>query len=103
MSEPGQKMYFAHLTERATIGDGMGLFTTSGEVTLCGQWVEQRFTFADPHRNNVIRHRLDRYWGETPEEAMAAQVDKIRAIARRMLEQADQIEENAKRPALAGK
>jgi hypothetical protein len=51
---------------------------------------------------DVVRHKLDEHWGETPEEAMAAKADKIRAIARKMLEQADELE-NAARPALAAK
>ena len=102
MSDTSNRRYIAHLTERATLGEGMGVFTTWGELTPCGEWVEQNFVFADLDRNNVVRHKLDHHWGETPEEAMAAKADKIRAIARKMLEQADQLE-NAARPALADK
>jgi len=100
MSDAEQRRYIAHLTERATAGDGMGIFTTWGEVTPCGEWVEQDFIFADKTRNHVVRHKLDDHWCETPAEAMAAKADKIRAIARKMLEQADQLE-HAARPALA--
>jgi hypothetical protein len=102
MSDTSNRRYIAHLTERATLGEGMGVFTTWGEVTQCGEWVEQNFVYADHTRNNVVRHKLDHHWGKTPEEAMAAKADKIRAIAGKMLEQADQLE-NAARPALADK
>ena len=102
MSDDINRRYMAHLTERATLGDGMGIFTTYGVLTPCGQWVEQDFLFADKTRNHVVRHKLDHHWGETPEVAMAAKADKIRAIARKMLEQADQLE-NAGRPAMADK
>ena len=74
----------------------MGIFTTWGLLTPCGQWVEQSFQYADPTRHNVVRHQVDHHWGETPEAAMAAKADKIRAIARRMLEQADELEAAAK-------
>jgi hypothetical protein len=103
MSDTSKRRYVAILTERATIGEGMGIFCTYGDLTLCGEWVEQNYQFADPTRDNVIRHKVDHHWGETPEEAMAAKADKIRAIARKMLEQADQLEENARRPAMADK
>jgi hypothetical protein len=100
MNDTRQRRYIAHLTERATVGDGMGIFTTWGEVTPCGEWVEQDFIFADKTRNHVVRHKIDKHWCETPEQAMAAKADKIRAIAQKMLEQADQLED-AVRPALA--
>ena len=100
MSDTNNRRYIAFLTERATIGDGMGIFTSWGVLTPCGQWVETDYQFADPTRNHVIRHKFDHHWGATPAEAMAAKADKIRAIARKMLEQADQLEEAA-RPALA--
>ena len=90
MSEP-ERAYIAHLTERAE-ETGMGIWTTYGHVTPCGQWVEQTFTFADPTRANVIRHQVDGFWCETPAQAMAAKAAKIRAIARRMLDQADELE-----------
>lgn len=102
MSDTSNRRYIAHITERATLGEGMGIFTTWGVVTGCGEWVEQDFLFADKTRNHVVRHKLDHHWGATPEEAMATKADKIRAIARKMLEQADQLE-NAARPALAEK
>jgi hypothetical protein len=70
----------------------MGIFTTWGELTPCGEWVETNYQFADPTRNKVIRNKLDHHWGETPAAAMAAKADKIRAIARRMLDQADELE-----------
>ena len=90
MSEP-ERAYIAHLTERAE-DTGMGIWTTYGHVTPCGQWVEQTFTFADPTRANVIRHKLDRHWQPTPELAMAQKADRIRHLAQRMLEQADKLE-----------
>jgi hypothetical protein len=92
MRDEGKRMYVAHLTERATLGEGMGVFTTWGVLTPCGEWVEQNFVYADPTRNNVIRHKVDHHWGETQAVAMAAKADKIRAIAQRMLEQADELE-----------
>lgn len=102
MSDTSNRRYIAHLTERATLGEGMGIFTTWGELTPCGEWVENYRERIDKSRVDVVRHKLDEHWGETPEAAMAAKADKIRAIARKMLEQADELE-NAARPALADK
>jgi hypothetical protein len=96
MSHEVKRMYVAHLTERATLGEGMGVFTTWGVLTPCGEWVEQHFQFADPTRNNVVRHKVDHHWGDNQAVAMAAKADQIRQIARRMLEQADELEAAAK-------
>jgi|688.fasta_scaffold39208_10 hypothetical protein len=92
MSDERPRRYIAFLTERASEEEGMGIFTTWGELTPCGEWVETNYQFADPTRNKVIRNKLDHHWGETPAAAMAAKADKIRAIARRMLDQADELE-----------
>jgi hypothetical protein len=92
MIDKSNRRYMAFLTERATVSEGMGIFTTWGELTPCGEWVETNYQFADPTRNNVVRNKLDHHWGETPAAAMAAKADKIRAIARRMLDQADELE-----------
>jgi hypothetical protein len=92
MSDERPRRYIAFLTERASAEEGMGIFTTWGELTPCGEWVETNYQFADPTRNKVIRNKLDHHWGETPAAAMAAKADKIRAIARRMLDQADELE-----------
>ena len=100
MSDTRPRRYLAHLTERATLGEGMGIFTTFGYLTDCGQWVEIKGLTIDKQHHEVIRHHADGYWCETPAEAMAMKADRIRAIARRMLEQADELE-NASRPALA--
>ena len=96
MTDERQRRFIAHMTERVTLEEGMGLYTTWGTVTPCGQWVEQKFVYADPTRNNVIRHKLDHHWGETPQAAMAAKAAKIRAMGQRMLEQADELEAAAK-------
>jgi hypothetical protein len=90
MSEP-QRAYIAHLTERAE-ETGMGIYTVYGHVTPCGEWVEQKFTFLDPDKSQVIRHKRDRHWQPTPELAMAQKADRIRHLAQRMLEQADKLE-----------
>lgn len=96
MSDKSKRRYMAFLTERATVEEGMGIFTSWGELTPCGEWVETNYQFADPTRNHVVRNKLDHHWGETPEAAMAAKAGKIRAIARKMLEQADELEAAAK-------
>lgn len=96
MSDEGKRMYLAHLTERATLDAGMGIFTSWGTLTPCGEWVEQKFVFCDKDKAKVVRHKVDHHWGESPEAAMAAKADKIRAIARRMLEQADELEAAAR-------
>jgi hypothetical protein len=92
MIDKTNRRYIAFLTERATVSEGMGIFTTWGELTPCGEWVETNYQFADPTRNHVVRNKLDHHWGETPAAAMAAKAAKIRAIARRMLDQADELE-----------
>jgi|694.fasta_scaffold35095_10 hypothetical protein len=92
MSETRERRYIAHITERATTGEGMGIFTTYGYLTPCGEWVEIETISLDKQRHQVIRHKADRFWCETSAQAMAAKAAKIRAIARRMLDQADELE-----------
>ena len=89
-----QRLYHAHISERASETEGMGIWTTFGELTECGQWVEQRFTYADA-RQETVRHAVGEYWASTPEKAMAAKAAKIRAIGQRLIRQADELEQAA--------
>ena len=92
MSETRERRYIAHLTERATPVEGMGVFTTWGYLTECGQWVETDTADLEKKCRRVIRHQVDGFWCETSAQAMAAKADKIRAIGRRLLDQADELE-----------
>ena len=98
MRDTRPRRYLAHLNERATLGDGMGIFTTYGYITPCGEWVEIETMSLDKSRHQVSRHQADGFWCHTAAHAMAAKADQIRAIARRMLEQADELEAAAKAP-----
>ncbi len=105
MSDERPRRYIAFLTERASAEEGMGIFTTWGELTPCGEWVETNYQFADPTRNKVIRNKLDHHWGETPAAAMAAKADKVQAIGERLVRQAAELrraaqQETRERPAL---
>lgn len=92
MSETRERRYIAHLTERATPVEGMGIFTTWGYLTECGHWVETDTADLETKCRRVIRHQVDGFWCETSAQAMAAKADKIRAIGRRLLDQADELE-----------
>ena len=78
------------------------MFTTYGYLTDCGGWVEQTFESMDKQRMNTVRHALDRHWCETPRQAEAMLADRIRAIGRRLLQQADELEAAAREEAAAG-
>ena len=96
MNDTRERRYLAHLTDRATLGEGMGIFTTYGYLTPCGEWVEIETMSLDKQRHQLVRHQVDAFWCETSAGAMAAKADKIRAIAQRMLDQADELEAAAK-------
>lgn len=89
-----KRLYHAHIHDRASETEGIGIFTTFGELTECGQWVEQQFTYADA-RQEKVRHAVSGYWADTPEKAMAAKAAKIRAIGHRLIRQADELEQAA--------
>jgi hypothetical protein len=106
MSENRERRYIAHLTERATPIEGMGIFTTWGYLTECGQWVETDTTDLEKKCRRVIRHQADDFWCETSTQAMAAKADKIQAIGERLVRQAAELrraaqQETRDRPALA--
>lgn len=108
MSDARKRMYVGFIHDRADATEGVGVFTTWGFVTDDGQWVEQSLTRPwksdhDYGKTESVRHKLDQHWKETPEEALAALAPRIRAIGERLLRQANELEENAARPALADK
>ena len=106
MSDNRERRYIAHLTERATPVEGMGIFTTWGYLTECGQWVETDTTDLHNQCRKVVRHQADDFWCETPAQAMAAKADKVQAIGERLVRQAAELrraaqQETRERPALA--
>jgi hypothetical protein len=106
MNENRERRYMGYLTEQANVDSGMGTFTTYGYLTPCGEWVEIETISMDKQRHQVIRHKADKHWCETPAQALAMKAPRLRAIAERMLRQADELEQAAQeetrdRPALA--
>jgi hypothetical protein len=106
MSDNRQRRYIAHLTERATPIEGMGIFTTWGYLTECGKWVETDTTDLHNQCRKVVRHQADDFWCETSTQAMAAKADKVQAIGERLVRQAAELrraaqQETRERPALA--
>ena len=89
----GKKLWRAVLNGHVCSANGCSIFTWSGTVTPCGQWVE----------NGPTRWRLDDgTWHETEEAAKASLADEIEAIAlacnkqaRRLRMQADEVRQGA--------
>jgi hypothetical protein len=66
-----QRLYRAELGTSADAKDGHTVFSWYGEVTPCGEWVEQ----------GSMRWRRDDTWFETEAAALASLADRIEAIA----------------------
>jgi hypothetical protein len=89
----GKQLWRAVLNGHVGSTDGCSVFTWSGTVTPCGQWVE----------NGPTRWRLDDgTWHETEEAAKASLADEIEAIAlacnrqaRRLRMAADEVRQGA--------
>ena len=106
MNENRQRRYMGWITEQANVDSGMGVFTTYGYLTPCGEWVEIETMSLDKQRHQLIRHKADKHWCETAAQALAMKAPKLRAIAERLIRQADELERAAReetrdRPALA--
>ena len=106
MSDMRKRLYIGFIHDRADATDGVGVFTTWGFVTEDGEWVEQSRTRPwksdhDYGTTESVRHRVDHHWKETPQEALAVLAPRIKAIGERLLRQAQELEENARRPAMA--
>lgn len=88
-----QTLYIGVIHDRANAETGIGVFTTSGCLSACGQYVEQYSDFAG--KTQTVRHPLDHHWQETPAKALAMLAGKVRRIGERLLRQADELEAGA--------
>lgn len=108
MTDTRKRLYIGFINYTADATEGIGVFTTWGFVTDDGQWVEQSRTRPwksdhDYGSTEIVRSQVTPHWQETPAAALAVLAPRIRAIGERLLRQADELEENANRPALAEK
>lgn len=90
------EMHIAYIHDRANAETGIGVYTTSGFLSPCGQYVEQYRDWMT--KTQTVRHPLDHHWQETPEAALAVLAPKVRAIGERLLRQADELEAGARKP-----
>lgn len=88
-----KQLYIGLIHDRATAESGIGVYTTSGYVSACGQFVEQ---FRDTGwKLEPVRHPLDHHWQETPAAALAVLAPRVRAIGERLIRQAAELEAGA--------
>lgn len=88
-----KELYIGLIYDRATLETGIGVYTTSGYVSACGQFVEQYRDMG--WKLEPVRHPLDHHWQETPAAALAVLAPKVRAIGERLLRQAAELEAGA--------
>ena len=75
-------------------------FCSQMHLSQCGQYVEAERRRLDDQGWETIRQSLSPYWQPTQEQALAAVAPRLRAIGERLIRQADELEQNAQRPAL---
>jgi hypothetical protein len=83
-------LYIGQIHDRANAESGIGVYTTSGYLSACGNFVEQFRDFG--WKTEPVRHPLDHHWQETPEAALAVLAPKVRAIGERLIRQAAELE-----------
>ncbi len=88
-----KQLYIGQIHDRANAESGIGVYTTSGYLSACGQFVEQGRDWG--WKTEPVRHPLDHHWQETPEAALAVLAAKVRAIGERLIRQADELEAGA--------
>jgi hypothetical protein len=76
-----QRLYRASLGDRVDEKDGHAVFPWYGELTECGEWVEE----------GDRRWRRDDTWFPTEAAALASLADRIEAIGEACLRQAIQL------------
>jgi hypothetical protein len=85
-----KQLYIGQIHARANAESGIGVYTTSGYLSACGNFVEQFRDFG--WKTEPVRHPLDHHWQETPEAALAVLAPKVRAIGERLIRQAAELE-----------
>lgn len=90
-----KRLYIAHVNDRVTVEEGVGVFTTWGHVTDCGRYVEQNHAYRPDKPPQIVLNPISEHWCETPAAALAAKAAKIRAIGERLIRQAQELEEAA--------
>ena len=78
-------------------------FFSSMRLSDCGKYLEHTARRMDDSGWEATRHEVNDYWQPTKEAALAAVAPRLRQIGERLIRQANEIEENATRPALAEK
>lgn len=106
------KMYHAHanfvLMSLAHPDQPAQVFTTSMELTACGQYVQRTQKRLDQQGYETVRFSVSDWWQPTEAKALAMAAPRLRQIGERLIRQAEELEqealeENATRPALADK
>ena len=85
-----KQLYIGLIQDRANAESGIGVYTTSGYLSACGNFVEQYRDMG--WKLEPVRHPLDHHWQETPAAALAVLAPKVRAIGERLLRQAAELE-----------
>ena len=106
------KMYHAHanfvLMSLAHPDQPAQVFTTSMELTACGQYVQRTQKRLDQQGYETVRFEVSDWWQPTEAKALAMAAPRLRQIGERLIRQAEELEqaaleEDATRPALADK
>ena len=85
-----KQLYIGQIHDRANAESGIGVYTTSGYLSACGQFVEQCRDMG--WKLEPVRHPLDHHWQETPAAALAVLAPRVRAIGERLIRQAAELE-----------
>lgn len=90
--------YLAYLTRYAHQESGAGLAIQTAELSPCGRWLTA-FMGGMEKRNGTyderVRFPMTEHWHATRAEALAAKAPDLRALAAKLLEQADELERAA--------
>lgn len=92
MAEP-VLMYQGVIYDRAQETVGVTVFTRTGWLSACGQFVRlqvERHDYSGNH--DLLEWPVGDQWHRTPEAALAAVAPKIRRMGERLLRQADELE-----------
>lgn len=76
-------------------------FHSSMHLSPCGQFVQLRRERLDKQGYETVREDVSEYWQPTREQALAIVAPRLRAIGERLIRQAQELEEDAARHAIA--
>ncbi len=76
-------------------------FCSTMHLSPCGEYVQLQRRRLDDQGWETLRESMSHYWQPTQEQALSVVAPRLRAIGERLIRQADELEENARRPAMA--